>query len=221
MIRVTTMRSLTVIAGSAALALGVFLAPLQGGGGGQSQPVAEPKASPASKDQQPEGGKVYGEWIIVVRPDKGKEYNQLIETEGLALFREAGGRMVGWWTTAIGDLYEQVTLWEYDGMAAFERAGQILGKNDRFAKFVAKRDPLLAGERSRFLKLAEWSAGPALPDRSKFVVHEVHRVPLGKMEDYLTFMGAQVPILKHYGFRPSGPLLTTVGRWTEVTYLFS
>src|SRR5262245_40009507 len=42
-------------------------------------------------------GKVYGEWLIRVKPDKGAEYNQLIERRGLPLFRAAGGRMVGWW----------------------------------------------------------------------------------------------------------------------------
>ena len=59
---------------------------------------------------------------IRVRPDKGPAYNRLIEQSGLPLFREAGGRMVGWWKTLIGDLYEHVTIWEYDDMAAFERA---------------------------------------------------------------------------------------------------
>ena len=39
--------------------------------------------------------RVYGEWRIRVRPDKGPEYDRLIEQSGLPLFREAGGRMVG------------------------------------------------------------------------------------------------------------------------------
>lgn len=186
----------------------------------------EPKA-PASgraddaKAVSSSEAKIYGEWSIVIKADKGTEYNKLIEREGLPLFREAGGRMVGWWTTSIGDLYEQVTIWEYDGMPAFEKAGQFLGKDERFAKFVAQRDPLLAGERSRFLKLVEGAAQPALPDRSKFVVHEIHRVPFKHMEEYLKFMRGQIPILKQHGFRTTGPWQTAVGRWTEVTYLFS
>jgi len=92
--------------------------------------------------------KVYGEWLIRPRPDKGTEYRKLIEENGLPLFREAGGRMVGWWNTLVGDLYEHVTIWEYDNMAAFQKAAEFLGKNDGFAKFVALRDPLLAGESS-------------------------------------------------------------------------
>ena len=121
--------------------------------------------------------RVYGEWRIRVKPDKGPDYNRLIEQSGLPLFREAGGRLVGWWNTLIGDLYEHVTIWEYDDMAAFERAIGFLSKNPAFARFVAARDPLLAGEESRFLRLAPGAAAPSLPEPAPFVVHEIHRVP--------------------------------------------
>ena len=104
--------------------------------------------------------RVYGEWRIRVRPDQGPAYNRLIEQSGLPLFREAGGRMVGWWNTLVGDLYEHVTIWEYDDMAAFERAIGILSKDPAFARFVAARDPLLAGEESRFLRLAPGATRP-------------------------------------------------------------
>jgi hypothetical protein len=165
--------------------------------------------------------KVYGEWRIRVKPDKGAEYAQLIKEKGLPLFREAGGRMVGWWTTLIGDLYEHVTIWEYDGLPAFEKAVQFLGKDERFAKFTAARDPLLDGEESRFLKLADFAEKPSLPDASKLVVHEVHRVPADRMRDYLQLMVDMIPLLKKHGLNPMGPLQTVVGRWSEVTYLFS
>ena len=78
----------------------------------------------------------------------------------LPLFRAAGGRMVGWWKTLIGDLYEQVTIWEYDDMAAFEKAIGFLGPNPQFAEFVALRDPLLAGEENRFLRPAAHAVAP-------------------------------------------------------------
>src|SRR4029077_8919730 len=107
----------------------------------------------AEDKNAPAPAKVYGEWLIRPRPDKGTEYRKLIEEKGLPLFREAGGRMVGWWNTLVGDLYEQVTIWEYDDMAAFGRAVQFLGKDERFARFVAARDPLLNGEENRFLQL--------------------------------------------------------------------
>ena len=165
--------------------------------------------------------KVYGEWRIRVKPDKGKDYDALIAERGLPLFREAGGRMVGWWKTLIGDLYEHVTIWEYDDIAAFERAGGFLGGDKRFAEFVALRDPLLAGEESRFLKLTETSEPPPLPIHSKFLIHENHRVPQGKLAQYLDYMREDgIELLKQNGFRPVGPWTVDVGNWSEVTYLF-
>ena len=83
--------------------------------------------------------------------------------------------MVGWWTTLIGDLYEHLTIWEYDDMAAFEKAVQFLGGDKRFAEFVKLRDPLLAAEESRFLKLTTGADQPVLQDPAKFVIHEGHQ----------------------------------------------
>jgi type 1 glutamine amidotransferase len=175
------------------------------------------------RSAQPAGGdtkRVYGEWRIRVKPDKGPEYNRLIEQSGLPLFREAGGRMVGWWNTLIGDLYEHVTIWEYDDMAAFERAIQFLSKNPAFARFVSARDPLLAGEESRFLRLAPGAIGPSLPERAPFVVHEIQRVPLARRDAYLAYMTGQgLSVLKANGFHPVGPWVVDVGRWSEVTYI--
>ena len=165
--------------------------------------------------------RVYGEWRIRVKPDKGPDYNRLIEQSGLPLFRDAGGRLVGWWNTLIGDLYEHVTIWEYDDMAAFERAIGVLSKNPAFARFVAARDPLLAGEESRFLRLAAGAMAPSLPESAPFVVHEIHRVPIGQKEAYLAYMSKQgLGILKANGFRPAGPWVVDVGHWSEITYLF-
>lgn len=166
--------------------------------------------------------KIYGEWRIQIRPDRGDDYNRLIEQQGLPLFREAGGRMVGWWTTVVGDLYEHVTIWEYDGMDAYERFLEKLGKDARFARFVATRDPLLAGEQSRFLQLAAGAGPPRLPETARYVIHERHRVPLGKREEYLKFFtGDGLAMLKRHGFRPVGPWVVAVGTWSEVTWLFA
>ncbi len=138
---------------------------------------------------------VYGEWRIRVQPDQGPAYDSLIEKSGLPLFRQAGGRMVGWWKTLIGDLYEHVTIWEYDDMAAFEKAVGFLSKNPDFARFVASRDPLLSGEESRFLRLAPGATRPKLPESAPFVVHETHRVSLTHREAYLEYMSKKGVVL--------------------------
>jgi type 1 glutamine amidotransferase len=166
-------------------------------------------------------GKVYGEWLIRVKPDQGAAYAELIAKDGLPLFRGAGGRMVGWWTTLVGNLYEHVTIWEYDDMAAFEKAVASLGPNKAFAEFAKRRDPLLDGEESRFLRLADGGTAPALPEEAGTVIHERHRVPLARTRDYLRFMTTSgFATLRKYGFRPIGPFVVEVGQWSDVTYLF-
>lgn len=165
--------------------------------------------------------RVYGEWLIQVKPDKGEAYNQLIEVKGLPLFRQAGGRMVGWWNTLVGDLYEHVTIWEYESMAAFEKAVQSLGANERFQEFVKLRDPLLSGEESRLLRLAAGAEQPKLPETAGVIIHEFHHVPVARGGDYLKFMKEEgLDTLKKHGFRPVGPFVVEVGKWSEVTYLF-
>src|SRR5439155_25401859 len=87
--------------------------------------------------------------------------------------------------------------------------------------FVARRDPLLAGEENRFLKLAPGGAPPPLPETARFVIHETHRVPLARQGAYLAWPKTEgLNILEKQGFRPVGPWTTAVGRWSEVTLLF-
>jgi hypothetical protein len=178
------------------------------------------RAAPAAPAEAAAASKVYGEWRIRIKPDKGAEYAKLIQEKGLPLFREAGGRMVGWWTTLVGDLYEHVTIWEYDGLPAFEKAVGFLGKDERFHRFAALRDPLLSGEDSRFLKLASMGDRPALPEMAKMVIHEVHRVPLPRAAAYWKAAAEALPVLKRHGFRCAGPFRAAIGRWSEVTYLW-
>lgn len=106
-------------------------------------------------------------------------------------------------------------------MVAFEKAIGFLGSEPRFAAFVAKRDPLLAGEENRFLKVSSQGLSPDLHDPARFVIHEIHRVPLLKQAAYLQYLEKTgLPLLKRHGFRPVGPLTTAIGKWSDVTLLF-
>ena len=124
---------------------------------------AEP-AAPADKAVA-RAPHVYGEWCIWLRPDKMKEYTQLIETKGLPLFCAAGGRMVGWWTTLVGDFYEQVTIWEFDDMAAFEQAIEKLGKDKGFAEFVALAIRCSRASRAAYCNWPISQSIPSCPSR--------------------------------------------------------
>src|SRR2546426_405266 len=60
---------------------------------GEADPTQQAPAATAAQNPAPSSGKVYGEWFIRVKPDKGAEYSQLIQEKGLILFRDAGGRV--------------------------------------------------------------------------------------------------------------------------------
>lgn len=183
--------------------------------------AAEP-GSPEKPKSDAEQTKTYGQWTIRVRPDKTAQYNELIEKQGLPLFRRAGGRMVGWWTTLVGELYEHLTIWEYDDFAAFEKAIEHLAQSKEFGEFVAARDPLLIGEANRFMRLAPGAVAPKLPEPAKFVEHVVQRVPLREQQNFLAYMQSEgIALFKKHGFRPSGPWVTDIGDWAEVTWLFA
>src|SRR5262249_4356998 len=106
-------------------------------------------------------------------------------------------------------------------MAAFEKAIAFLGSEKKFADFVGRRDPLLTGEENRFLKLAPSAQAPPLPEAAKFVIHETHRVPLARQAAYLQWLKTEgLPLLEKFGFRPVGPWITSIGKWSEMTFLF-
>ena len=47
-------------------------------------------------------------------------------------------------------------------------------------------------------------------------------MPLGRRDAYLAYMTKDgLPLLKAQGFRPLGPWIVEVGRWSEITYLYS
>ena len=165
--------------------------------------------------------RVYGEWRIRVRPDKGPDYNRLIEQSGLPLFREAGGRMVGWWNTL-----DRRPLRARDDLGIRRHGGVRAG--DRVPVEEPGLRPVRRGARPAPGRRGEPipAAGPgrrapSLPEPAPFVVHEIHRVPLARRDAYLDFMTKQgLGLLKANGFRPVGPWVVDVGRWSEVTYLF-
>ena len=166
--------------------------------------------------------RVYGEWRIRIKPDKGPEYEKLIEQSGLPLFREAGGRMVGWWKTLIGDLYEHVTIWEYDDMAAFAKRPSDTPIQKQTVRQVRR------GPRPRSWPVRKTGSSGSSPEPSLSKLPEPapfqssteipSHVPLASRAFYLEFMTQQgLKLLKDHGFRPAGPWVVDVGSWTEVS----
>ena len=162
---------------------------------------------------------VYGQWQINVKPGMMKEYEQLITSEGLPLFKQ-NARMVGWWKTLIGDLYQMTTIWEYDSIADWEDGVRAAENNPAFQSFAAKRDKLLDGETSEFLKLPVFASLTGNPISWDVIIHETHIVKQGHMEPYLEYWNKTgLKGLAEAGFRIVGPFVQHSGDSDELLIL--
>ena len=162
---------------------------------------------------------VYGQWQINVKPGMMNEYEQLIIGEGLPLFKQ-NARLVGWWKTLIGDLYQMTTIWEYDSIADFENGVRAAGNDPAFQSFAAKRDKLLDGEVSEFLKLPAFASLTGNPISWEVIIHETHIVKQGHMEPYLEYWNkTALKGLAEAGFRIIGPFVQHSGDSDELLIL--
>jgi hypothetical protein len=89
-------------------------------------------------------------------PGRWREYLALYEAQGLAIQRRILGRMVGYYTTEIGELNQVVHLWAYaDLNERAERRARLLD-NPAFKAYVQKMLPLLQRQESRILRPASF-----------------------------------------------------------------
>ncbi len=162
---------------------------------------------------------VFGEWRINVKPGMMKEYEQLIIDEGLPLFKK-NARMVGWWKTLIGDLYQMTTIWEYDSIADFEEGVRAAENDAAFQRFAEKRDKLLDGEKSEFLKKPDFVPLIGKPITYSVIIHETHIVKQGHMDAYLDYWNKiALKGLAEAGFRIVGPFVQHSGDSDELLIL--
>lgn len=100
-------------------------------------------------------------------PGRWREFLALFEAEGLATQRRILGRMVGYYTTEIGELNQVVHLWAYTDLnERAERRTRLL-EDPSFKAYVQKMLPLLQRQESRILRPApffkpEWQRDDAI-----------------------------------------------------------
>lgn len=95
-------------------------------------------------------------------PGRWRDYLALYEAEGLAVQRRILGRMLGYYTTDIGELNQVVHLWAYQDLdERAERRARLLD-DAGFKAYVHKMLPLLQRQESRILRPAPFFQ-PAWP----------------------------------------------------------
>ena len=94
------------------------------------------------------------ERTYTTHPGKWREYLTLFESEGLAIQHPILGRMVGYYTTEVGELNQIVHLWAYTDLNERAERRAALLADPGFKTYVAKMLPLLQRQESRILRPA-------------------------------------------------------------------
>lgn len=79
------------------------------------------------------------------------ELLRLYEAEGIPIQIEILGRLVGAFTTDVGELSTYTHLWAYDSLAEREERRARLQADSRWQAFLPKIQPLIHTQRSRIL----------------------------------------------------------------------
>ena len=85
---------------------------------------------------------------------KVPEYLELYEREGLEIQREILGRLVGYYSTEVGEINQIVHLWAYESFEDRLQRRARLSANQGWQSYVQKIRPLLLEQRNRILKPA-------------------------------------------------------------------
>src|SRR5205809_517222 len=90
-------------------------------------------------------------------PGKVSEYMKIYQEEGLAIQTRILPRMVGWFTSELGELNQIVHMWAYDDFMQRETKRKELGADKGWQAYVTKIRPLILRQESQILLPAPWS----------------------------------------------------------------
>jgi hypothetical protein len=84
-------------------------------------------------------------------PGRLRDYLALYQAEGLAIQQRILGRMVGYYSSEIGEMNQAVHLWAYEDLKERSERREILLADPGFKAYVKKMMPLLMRQESRIL----------------------------------------------------------------------
>lgn len=86
-----------------------------------------------------------------LHPGKWREYLALYEAEALAIQKRILGRLVGYYSTDIGDVNQIVHMWAYEDLnERAERRARLMADPD-WLRYVGRMTPWLVRQESKIL----------------------------------------------------------------------
>lgn len=86
-----------------------------------------------------------------LEPGRLAQFLKHMESEGLPIERPVLGRMLGFYTSEIGELNQVIHMWGYESFEDRQHRRQALNNNPQWAEFLPKVLPLIRHMRNQLL----------------------------------------------------------------------
>lgn len=90
--------------------------------------------------------------VYTLRPGAVQTYLDLFEREGLPLYLQYCGKLVGYYVSDSGELNQVIHLWSYESVEDRERRRATLYLDARWTAYLEAALPLIVKQESRLLK---------------------------------------------------------------------
>ncbi len=153
-----------------------------------------------------------------IQPSKFKDFIAHTAKVGIKL-RTKHSKVVGYWTTEIGELNQVVHLWEYENFDHRTRVRAALAKDKAWnTKYVSRSRPMLQHQESMVLVPADfWPFTP--PSGNGIYELRSYRIQAGKVPEWLEHFKTGLPARVKYS-KPVGVWSSELGELNRVVHLW-
>jgi len=153
-----------------------------------------------------------------IQPAKFKDFVALTAKVGIKL-RTKHSKLVGYWTTEIGELNQVVHLWEYENFDHRTRVRAALAKDKAWhTQYLARSRPMIQRQESMVLVPADfWSFTP--PTGAGIYELRSYRLYPGKVPEWLGHFKTGLPARLKYS-KPVAIWSSELGELNRVVHLW-
>ena len=99
-------------------------------------------------------------YILAIRqlvPGKTAEYRDIETKQLMPFFNKSGIKMIGHWSTIIGNSNETVNIYAYNDLTHYQKVREAALKDPEYQKLSAALNSISVSSNSRLLQPSEWS----------------------------------------------------------------
>jgi hypothetical protein len=99
-------------------------------------------------------------YMLAIRqlvPGKAVEYKELETKYLIPVYSKYGGKMVGHWSTVIGNANETINIMAFTDLATFQKFREVAPKDPDYQKLFSGLTAITVSANTRLLEPSEWS----------------------------------------------------------------